>query len=71
MVKVIKPGFLKEIQCQKCGAILRYDEREDIIVEKTDMEDFNPDPYGPPKKYATKYIVCPQCKNKIVLNAVR
>ena len=44
---------------------------EDIIVEKTDMEDFNPDPYGPPKKYATKYIVCPQCKNKIVLNAVR
>ena len=40
-------------------------------MEKTDMEDFNPDPYGPPKKYATKYIVCPQCKNKIVLNAVR
>ena len=71
MIKVIKPGFLKEVQCQKCGAILRYDEREDIIVEKTDMEDFNPDPYGPPKKYATKYIVCQQCKNKIVLNAVR
>ena len=25
MVQVIKPGFLKEIQCQKCGAVLRYD----------------------------------------------
>ena len=71
MVQVIKPGFLKEIQCQKCGAILRYDEREDIIVEETNMEDFNPNPFGLPNKYATKYIVCPQCKNKIVLNARR
>lgn len=71
MIKVIKPGFLKEVQCQKCGAILRYDEREDVIAEKTDMEDFNPDPFGPPNKYATKYIICPQCKNKIVLNAIR
>lgn len=71
MIQVIKPGFLKEIQCQKCGAILRYDEREDIIVEKINMEDFNPDLFGPPNKYATKYFVCPQCKNKIVLNARR
>lgn len=66
MVQVIKPGFLKEIQCQKCGAILRYDEREDVIVE-----DFNPNPYGLPNKYVTKYIICPQCKNEIVLNARR
>lgn len=70
MVQVIKPGFLKEIQCQKCGAVLRYDEREDVIVETTDMVDFNPDSIGL-RKYATKYIICPQCKNKIVLNAVR
>lgn len=71
MIQVITPGFLKEVQCQKCGAILRYDEREDIIVETTDMTDFNPDPFGPLKKYAIKHIVCPQCKNKIILNAVR
>lgn len=71
MIKVIKPGFLKEVQCQKCGAILRYDEREDVIVEKIDIEDFNPALFGPLNKYPTKYIICPQCKNKIVLNAIR
>lgn len=71
MVQVIKPGFLKEVQCRKCGAILRYDEREDVIVETTNMEDFNPDPFGTRNKYVTKHIVCPQCKNKIILNAVR
>ena len=69
MIQVITPGFLKEVQCQKCGAILRYDEREDIIVETTDMTDFNPDPFGPPIRYETKHIFCPQCKNKIILKA--
>jgi transcription initiation factor IIE alpha subunit len=30
MIKIIKQGYLKEIQCSKCGAVLSYDENEDV-----------------------------------------
>lgn len=30
MIKIIKPGYLKEAQCLKCGAVLSYDENEDV-----------------------------------------
>lgn len=30
LIKIIKPGYLKEIQCGKCGAVLSYDGNEDI-----------------------------------------
>ena len=31
MIKIIKPGYLKEAQCLKCGAVLSYDENEDGV----------------------------------------
>lgn len=55
MIKIIKPGFLKETQCSKCGAVLSYDENEDVETYRKPV----------------KYITCPQCKNEIVLKAVR
>lgn len=30
MINIIKPGYLKETQCPKCGAVLSYDENEDV-----------------------------------------
>lgn len=27
MIKIIKPGYKKKIECQKCGALLSYDEK--------------------------------------------
>lgn len=30
MIKIIKPGCLKETQCSKCGAVLSYDENDDV-----------------------------------------
>ena len=63
MIKIIKPGYIKEVMCQKCGALLSYDEKEDV---KTDSVDSN---FGP--MYMGKYITCPQCKNKLMLEGVR
>lgn len=30
MINIVKPGYLKETQCPKCGAVLSYDENEDV-----------------------------------------
>lgn len=63
MIKIIKPGSIKEIMCQKCGALLSYDEKEDMKTDRVDTV------FGP--IYIGKHITCPQCKNKIMLEAVR
>lgn len=68
MIKIIKPGYKKEIECQKCGALLSYDEKEDVKNENI-------------KSFATNcvdafsskqsFIICPQCHNKVFLTATR
>ena len=63
MINIIKPGYLKEAQCSKCGAVLSYDENEDVETRyEKGMETY---------RKPVKYITCPQCKNEIVLKAVR
>ena len=34
MIKIIKPGTKKEVECTKCGALLSYDETEDVQTTK-------------------------------------
>lgn len=63
MIKILKPGTLKEATCNKCGAVLSYDESEDVKDENIDM----PSGFG----YKRKYIIYPQCKNKIILSSTR
>lgn len=70
MIKVIKPGYRKEIECLKCGALLSYDEKEDIQKETSKTTVLSSCGRGS-IAHSEKYIICPQCKNKIVLNAVR
>lgn len=69
MIKVIKPGYKKEIECPKCGAVLTYDEKEDVETQTlktlTDCIEL-----GFYKSYK-KYITCPQCKHEIILNQTR
>lgn len=68
MIKIIKPGTLREITCNNCGAVLRYDTTEDVKTENVKSFLINSvEAY----KREQQYIICPQCKNKIVLNAVR
>ena len=36
MIKILKPGTLKETTCGKCGAVLSYDESEDVKEENVE-----------------------------------
>ena len=67
MVKIIKPGCLKETQCSKCGAVLSYGENEDVGIRYEKGIASTMETYRKP----VKYITCPQCRNEIVLKAVR
>ena len=57
MVEVIKHGEKNIIDCNFCGAQLRYsvnDIKEETYLYQRDS-------------YLEKYIVCPDCKNKVVI----
>ena len=60
MIKIIKLGTKKEVECTKCGALLSYDEKEDVQTSKRRE-----------LSYYHFYIICPQCKHEIVLDATR
>ena len=64
MIKILKPGTKKEVTCDKCGALLSYDENEDVKEECIEKAFATNMPSGYGRKQ--KYIICPQCKNKIV-----
>ena len=65
MIKILVPGTLKRIKCVKCGALLQYDEKEDVKEEENKLTKF-------PSKFSCKqkFIVCPQCWYKIILDRV-
>lgn len=51
MIKIIKRGTRKTIECEDCGCLFTYDE-----------EDINVDCYYP---LNFGYVICPQCKSEI------
>lgn len=67
MIKIIKPGYLKETQCPKCGAVLSYNENEDVETRHAKGIASTMETYRKP----VEYITCPQCKNEIVLKTIR
>ena len=69
MIKILKTGTKKETTCDKCGALLSYDECEDVKEEGIEKVFTTNMPSGHGRKQ--KYIICPQCKNKIVTWATR
>jgi uncharacterized protein YlaI len=62
MIKVLKKGTRKQIKCDNCGALLQYEE-EDIITKHV-IEDLRLNAY-------IKYIVCPECRKRIHMEATR
>lgn len=67
MIQVIQHGNKKRIVCQNCGALLSYDEKEDVQKEESKIS-------AGGQGFAVnagRYIICPQCKNKIMLSAAR
>ena len=58
MVEVIKHGEKNIIDCNFCGAQLRYSV-DDIKKQEKYLSQRD--------SYFEKYIVCPDCKNKVVI----
>lgn len=52
MIKILKKGTRRKIECDGCGAKLRFDESDSIRYCVGFIQ----------------YINCPQCKQKIILN---
>ena len=61
MIKIIRRGTRKTIECDECGCLFSY-ESEDIQTEE------RPD-FGKP--YYQKIILCPQCNKEIYLEATK
>ena len=68
MIKILKPGTKKEVTCDKCGALLSYDENEDVKEERIKAFATN---ILSGIEYKQKYIICPQCENKIIMRPTR
>ena len=62
MIEIIKAGTKNQVECANCGALLSYT-IEDIKQEEKFISQRD--------SYIQKYIPCPQCKNKIVLESKR
>lgn len=63
MIKIIKPGTITELRCYKCGCLFSY--------EKEDIEIGHPHNLHPLVATESKYITCPQCNEKIELEATK
>jgi DNA-directed RNA polymerase subunit RPC12/RpoP len=62
MIEIIKAGTKNRIECTNCGALLSYTV-EDIKSEENYVTQRD--------SYTQKYIICPQCSNKIILESQR
>ena len=58
MIKIIRKGTKKTIECYECGCYFSFD-KEDIEIQEDNI-------------YGYKYIIrCPQCETVIALEATR
>ena len=70
MIKVIKEATRKRIECDYCGALLAYDEKD--IRKRGPHWGPCPCDYNIINDYSfIKYIICPQCQNEIVMEGTR
>lgn len=60
MIEIIKKGTKKKCTCKECGCIFTYED-EDIQIEESKYHGGGD----------SKYIDCPQCNNRIYLNAFK
>lgn len=65
-MQVIRHGnTYREIECKNCGALLSYCDSE--VIKKSDCyEVFGGDWHS----YSEEYIICPECKKKIVFSSI-
>ena len=56
MIKILKPGTLKEATCDKCGAVLSYDESKDVKEENIEKHFVTNMPSGFGYKQNTLFV---------------
>lgn len=56
MIKIIKEGTRKQIQCFNCGCIFIYED-EDIFLSFTNNKQ--------------KSVMCPQCNKEVMLGGIK
>lgn len=61
MIEIIEPGTKNRVRCDTCGTLLSY-QKDDVKECYYDHMNFGG---------YERYIHCPQCLNKIVLEATR
>ena len=62
MIKIIRHGTRQTKECERCGCLFSYDEVDICNVPSIETKlDFK----------ETRFIECPQCKEKIVLEATK
>ena len=61
MIKIIRHGTRQTKECERCGCLFSYDEVDISDVPSIDSK----------LDLKTHIIECPQCKEKIVLEAMR
>jgi len=61
MIEVLKKGTRRTIDCNNCGAKLRYDIKKDLTYTGRYTADLFP--YE--KRRQETILVCPECGNKI------
>lgn len=62
MIEIIKQGTKNRVECDNCGALLSYT-LEDVKSEERYITQRD--------SYTQKYITCPQCMCKLVLEGAR
>lgn len=62
MIEIIKNGTKKQLTCKQCGCLFSY-EAEDIQTKDYGHNFDN--------LHTQQYIICPQCKNNIILKGTR
>lgn len=58
MIKVLRQGTKKKVECNNCGALLQY-EKEDVKEQQVSFHEF------------CDYIICPECQYRVPLGGTR
>ena len=64
MIEIIKFGHIRTTECEECGCLFKYHDKDDTTVTYDNVLGT-----GPFKERVT--INCPQCNHKILLEATR
>ena len=64
MIEIIKFGHIKTTECEECGCLFKYHDKDDTTVTYDEV-------LGTGRVTERITINCPQCNHKILLEATR